>query len=624
MKPNLVSLPFSLPRSAYWRFLPLAALALQFPFAAHADKVYFKNGKFLDGDIKDELPTYIEFINQGRVMRIPRERIDRIEKEMGVSVSSLIARAEDSLAAGKVEDAETALSKAQGIDGSKGPNAAALKEIEDKIKVERSKGSSAERRKKAEKLLKEAVENFDKIQTQQGTELLIASLNSDPTYEAAHDEMSKFLKTSVPDLSLAADYFCDMVDSEKIKGDHAVIDLLPQIFVLETEKLQATKDQGEVKKRVGRLKKLSAAFDAHPAWAAKANPAQKELIDLRGTGVVSRQVLNALEDGNYAEAMARLQPLGGEKDSPELTDLYIRVNLGLKEFDKAKELLESTKAAAPDPAVVDKTISAVDLYRKAIEASEAGNNKDARGMLNVLFEQRKELSPEINRLVADAKVGYDLSAMENLEGSDDLVGAANLAAQIYGYSHDRAALKTVEESFSRYAPQLPYAFKAEWKIDDMDIPFPPEWIEGVKTTLTEKFDIKLADDSPFVFTLRILEKTIDQAGPRIKSSLQQPDPYAIDYIEPDTSVTGLTLEFNVSHPSDPDMYTLKHEWTTLPPPVLAAREAAKDDRHKKGTLVFHDLPQLAAVRGFLEQNLAHYLPPDLAVMGTRIKLEKPH
>ncbi len=603
----------------------MAAISLH----AHADKVYFKNGKVLDGVVQKEFDTRIELLYQGRTMTIFRDRIDRIEKESGgQNLKKLLDEAEEAIKKGNAAEAETPLKKVGTMEPPQGDDAKRLANLQEQLRKLKAMGSPEERRKTAEGLLKEAIQNFDRVENQKGTELLLRALEADPSYDAAHDEMAKFMKRAgTVNLSMATEYFCERVDPDKIKADHPIINLLPQIYEEEIKKSKSVTDAAEIQVHTQRLQKLSAAFDKHPQWVEKATDAQKNLIGQKSSGVAQSQIEQSLAKANFQDAMTRLQVLGGENDSPDLKKLYIRTWVGMKQFDKAKKALEDEKKTAADPALIDKTLNALDLYATAVQAMEAQNHRDARAVLGRLYGLREDLGkllPEINALVAEAKSGYDISEMENLE-ADKPTDSANLAAQIYDYSTDKTNLKKAEETFAHTAPQIAYKANLAWVIDDAEIPILPDWIALGKHALTTRFKLlKLDDASPFTLTVKIIQGTHNQGGSRIAESTdakKHPDPLNIDYIEPDSSVTSMKVALIVSHATNANLSTQEQAFTALPQEVVAERDAAGDTRHREGRIIYLDITQLKDMQTFLEKQLARYLPPDAEKIGTRLKLK---
>jgi hypothetical protein len=106
--------------------------------------------------------------------------------------------------------------------------------------------------------------------------------------------------------------------------------------------------------------------------------------------------------------------------------------MALKDFDKAKTLLEGMKDKASDPAAVERAINGLALYSRVQEAMDNGDHKTARNLLGTLFNQRNELAPELVALVASAKSGYDRAQMEGLVESDP-TAAANMGGEISEY-----------------------------------------------------------------------------------------------------------------------------------------------------------------------------------------------
>jgi len=587
-----------------------------------ADKVYLKDGKSLDGIVEAEYPTRIKFNFQGRGMFIERSRIDRIEKsDNSKNADMLIIKAEDALAAGNGNEAVGILIELGKIENLTPEQKAAVDEMTPRAASMAEMGTPEERREKSLVLVKQAAEHFDKIETREAIEALFKALELDPTSPEGHAEMSRLFDTPSPDLNLAASYFGKYVDAEKLDGEHKVIPLLPKVFEAEAVRMQEATDPAAIESHIRCLQKLNAAFEVRPAWVLPATEAQKALIAKGSFGIVTLKVDQALEKENYPEALIRLQALGGEKDRPELTNLYTSVYMGLGEFDKARALLEFSKTQAADPASVDRVLNALNIYTTAMDAQAREEHKEARQAFDLLFEQQAEIPREILSLVAKAKVGYDITLLESREAEENYQEAANVAVLINSYSRDKNALQLASDVFSRVAPHLTFKPVVTWIVDEVEIPLSPEWTDIVKNDLTNRFEIHFDDASSFALNVRIIQESFNAAGPKILEATNNPDAYTIDYLTQDTSIVKMTLEFVISHPSNPELTRMKHEVTGLSKATIQARETAGADlRHQKDKIVYLDLTSVSEFGSFLSEELGNYYPPELAVMAGQIKL----
>lgn len=605
----------------FLRILIMTLLAMPLARVA-ADKVYLKDGKFLDGIVEQEFPTRIKFNFQGRGMFIERSRIDRIEKsDNSKNADMLLLKAEDALAAGGGNEAMGILSEVSKIENLTPEQKSLLDELTPKAAKMAEMGTPEERKAKAAILVKEAAEHFDKIETREAIEALFNAFELDPTSPEAHAEMSRLFDTPSPDLNLAASYFGRYVDAETLDGEHKVIPLLPRVFETEAVRMQEATDPKEIEEHIRCLQKLNAAFEVRPAWVLKATESQKALIEKGSFGIVTLKVDQALEKENYPEALIRLQALGGEKDRPELTNLYTSVYMGLGEFEKARSLLEFSKGQSADPASVDRVLNALNIYTTAMDAQAREEHKEARQAFDLLFEQQAEIPREILSLVAKAKVGYDITLLESREAEENYIEAANVAVLINSYSRDKNALQLASDVFSRVAPHLTFNLKVTWIVDDVEIPLAPEWPDIVKEDLTARFEIHFDEASPFLLDVRIIQKTYNGAGPKMLEATNNPDAYTVDYLTEDTSITKMTLEFIVSHPVNPELSKLTHEVSGLSAATIQKRETAGYDlRHQKNKIVYVDIENLGAFGSFLSEELGNYYPPELAVMSGQIKL----
>lgn len=583
--------------------------------SALADKLVYKNGKVIEGIVQEEFPSSVKFLFQGRVLVIPRDRIDKLEKETGSgNVGTLLTQADAAIRSTDLQQAQALLDKATELNGAEGPFTAQIKEMTEKLKARMAEGSAAERRKRAELLLQEATARFDRIQNQKGMEALMQALEIDPDLTAAHDLMAKFMRNNRPELPVVIKYFCDYVDPAKINQDHPVLDWLPQVYVELRQQLMAAKDPKEVKTLTTRLMKVSAAFDQFPKWAEKATSAQKTLIDMRGDGVVQDLVTQNLDGRNFQGALDRLTAWAPPDRSADIARFYIRAYIGMGSLQEAKQAMEAAIKKFPDAAWAEKTQNAINFYISAVEATQNNNHKDARAILTRLYSLRQELLPEIYYLVSLAKVGYDVADLQSLEGSGDATGAADLAIQIHGYVSDKKNRQLAADAFHRLAPQVAFNLKLVWVADGHEVPLHKQSTDFVRDALAQKFNLHFKEESPFTLTLKLVNATYTVSGARIVEAAGKDQTWEVDLFNPDDSVTKMRIEATVSHPAVPVLYTATQEISAR------AQGATKGEDKGAGLFVYFYLTQMKDVDEFLKSDFSLYLAPETATIGSNLKL----
>lgn len=582
--------------------------------AARADRIYYQNGKVIEGLVQEEFPTRVKFLFQGRSIVIPRDRIAKIEVESGGNdVASLIARATDALAAGEAEQAKALLQKAVEVDGQNGPHLDELRQLDEKIRKGVTQSGGARGRAQAQELLGQAVQYFDRIQNQKGRELLLQALEADPTFDAAHDEMARYMRNNRPPLSEVTAYFCDQVDPDRIKPDHPVIALLPQVYEEVVRDYRTATTPEGIARNTARLNKISAAFDKNPTWAQGATQAQSGLIAKKSHGIIVDQISADLQGRVYQRAMDRLLAWERADANIEVATLYVRAWIGLGQMEPATQMLETAKGLDPSNSTIEKQINALTLYH-AVQAEIANNNhKEARGVLARLYSVKQDLLPEIYDRVVQSKVGYDVSDMQALEPTDP-TGAANLAIAIHDYTSDPAMSARAAQTFARVAPLIQYQLKVGWIADGQNVPLHKESAEKLAAALAEKFSLAFKDDSPFVLTLNVHTTSVNNSGAMLVAATTKPDPFGQDYVDPDDRVKGLKLEIQVAHPQAPNLFS-----STLTAAGLAPGQTLGAVDKTLGN-IFFTINALSAFDVFIQTDMLLYLPPPVATLGAQLKL----
>jgi tetratricopeptide (TPR) repeat protein len=587
------------------------------PGAAHADKVFYKNGKIIDGLVQEEYPSRIKFLYQGRILIIPRDRIEKIVKETGgENVQALMDQFATAMRNGDLDQAQALFDKANELNGPSGAYAPEIKKMGDELRGRLAEGSAAERRERAKALLADAAARFDRIQNQKGLELLMQALEVDPTFNAAHEQMAAFMRENRPDLPVVIDYFSKYVDPADMITEHPVIERLPEVYVSLRQDLMNARDPEQIAERSEQLKKVSSAFEAHPEWAQTATSAEKMLIDMRADGIFAELVNQDLDNRRYDVAQTRLNAWSPPEASPAIAEFYVRTSIGAKNLAETKRLIDLTLQKFPDAAWAEKTTNAIGFYVQATEAAQASNHADARAILNRLFSLRGDLLPEIYSLVASQKVGYDLADLQAKEGAGDITGAADLAAQIYSYATEQESQDKALDVFQRLAPQMAYNLAFVWQVDGQEVPTRPETVAIVRNQLNTRFNLQFSETSPFVMTVRLIQSTARGTGIQLREAAAQPNAYQVDLflgVEAD-NVIGMKIDTVVSHPVDPSLYARTQEILSIPQGATLGRDQGG------GLFTFVTLNQHSDIEAFLNTDFGLYLSPEMATIGNNLNL----
>lgn len=607
--------------------LALAVLLAFAPATASADKVFYKNGKVIEGIVEKEYEQRIEFLFQGRIIVIPRERIDRIERGEGMeNLDLLMQKLREAIDGEDTSQAKALLGQAAEL-APPGAYTDRLNELKKDLERLETMGSAVERRKRAETLLAQASERFDRIENKEGIELLFRALTQDPQFDAAHELMARYMKEqTVHNLPVESAYFERFVDPETVKFNHPIILQLPEIFVDEVQHLQNADEPEQIELRVRRLDKITEAMKVHPDWLARAGENQRKLLDLGSVGIVAREAEKLFAEGEYRKAEMYVKALGDPTGRPAVAELYTRVYIGSGRLEEAIALLQKSKEEGGAMAArADEYVNVLQLYGQVKQAEEKGENREARSLLQRIFEQRDRYrdSPEIYRLVADAKASYDVTAMDTLAGAGEVAQAADLAAQVAEYSVDPKMRAQAIETFAKLAPQLPFRLEPKWILDGLDLPCPPRSAELMKVFLTSGGGMKFDDASPFTLEVKLRQGTEGEGGKAlaVSAGLDTSQMFASGVR---VLVLKLGIDFAVVHKTTgATIYQLSRDFTALADDIRAGREAIGDTRHQTGLVVFSDLGSIEDLDRFIEADFPRYLPvADLANLPKEMKVDK--
>lgn len=583
----------------------LAAMTLA-PADAAADKIYYKNGKFIQGIVKEEYPTRVEIYFEGKVLNIPRSRIESIEYESSSeNLETIKSRIAEALERENASEARTQLEAARAID-TEGKLAAELKEYESQIEMLSTHGTAEQRRAAAEKYLAQAREQFDRIQIDKGIEFLLSSLATDPTYVPAHDLMAKQLQEMIPPpVDLAIEYFSDFVDLELIKPNHPFVSFAPASVVELNRRLEQAQTEEDLRKNTQRLFKLTRLIQENPDWNFQANAAQLAIIGQGFAGIVEERLDGDLEKGSYETALLRAQTWGEvQPDAPDLQKYYIRAWVGMGDFERANTAMETLLEDPLAPEWAKLSFNALANYQTALDALKWGQDRQAEGLLATLLTLRGQLLPEVYQLIARTKFEYDEPRIAAFLQRGDPSAAADVALQAYVYSVEPAMILKARNAFTDLAPLLAFKPTFIWNVDGIDIPLHKESLDIIKTHFGSLYGLRFSDVSPFGMEIRLVSFTFDGTGEELLAQIDDEKAYTVDIYEVDDAVVELEIHISVAHAVAPALYALSIEKPDLPAGIKYGR---KDETLGQ---VYFPLLQHSSIDSWLQDDLPKYLPED--------------
>lgn len=598
----------------------LTLVLIAMPGVVRADKIFYKNGKFIQGIVQEEFPTRVELIFEGRVLSIPRSRIESIEYESREeNLQSMMAKVAEALRREEPEEARKHIESARELDGS-GEFAAELDQYEQEVERLETHGTAEQRRAAAERLLAQAREQIDRIQIDRGLELLLESLATDPTYQPAHDLMAKQLREMIPPpIDLAIEYFARFVDPEQMKANHPFVSFAPAAIVELRKRHAAASTQEAIGESTRRIRKVMSLLEEHPDWNYEASAAQMSVISRGFDGIVESQIDSDLRGGEFEEALFRIEAWEEvDPEAPPLSKLFVRAWIGLEEFDKAKSVMAQMieEPAAPEWAKL--SYNALTNYETALDALQWGQERQAEGLMATLLSLRGQMLPEVYQLIARTKFESDEPQISRLTQQGDPTGAADVALRAYVYTVDPEHVLTARNAFLDLVPLLSFKPNFIWNLDGIDIPLRDVSLDIIRTKFGSEYGLRFSDISPFAMEIRIVNFTYNGTGEDLLAQIDNSNAYSVDIYQSDDAIVEMRIEITVSHPVAPELFKVDLEQPSLPSDAGLARE---DEVF--GT-VYYDLLQHSSIESFLENDFIKYLPERMNDVYGEIELpEKP-
>jgi tetratricopeptide (TPR) repeat protein len=599
------------------------ALLMAAPATCRADKIVFKHsGETITGIVKAIYPTTVEFDWDGRTIIIPRSRIAQIIREDDTeNIELLIEKARAALTAGNLDACQDLLDQASRLDEEdRGAYSAELTTLRSHLAEVRAAGDAAHLRIRAQELLEEAKIHLDRIELQQGIARLEEALELDSTYEPLHDQMADYMTKNRPaDISLVIRYFSEYVDPNKIKADHPVLSVLPQAYAELVTRLGQARYPVDIDVRTRRLKKLSAAFTAHPEWKRTADANQLNVINKGADGVIADQIVNALETRRYDLARDRLMAWDPDEGSPKAAHLHFRHWIGRPDFERARGVLEQAARQAPNAQWIGYSSRALALYLTAQDEKARGNRAQAEELLRTLFDLRQGLAPELWKLVASAKVDYDSEEIDARIGAGDYTAAADRTIRLFEYAEEDVTVQEAAATFRRIAQEIAYKLNLGWEVGGLRIPLQNESSEILREGLGRVFNLKFDEASPFSLNILIAHRSGNNKQEAIRNSVvdHPVDAFERDYLDvaDHDYFPGMIVDISVSHELDPQLFVQQLRDPAIPGGVALGRVDA-------GTNVYLDFGQPADLNRFLKSDLPLYLPNELRGLGPLLVLKR--
>lgn len=582
----------------------LAVICIALPASVRADKIYYKNGKFIQGIIQEEYPTRVELLFEGRLLSIPRTRIDRIEYETREeNLQSMLAKVADALRREEPAEARKHIEAARELDRS-GQFAAELNDYEQEVIQLETHGTAEQRRAEAERLLQQARDQIDRIQIDAGLEYLLQALETDPTLRPAHDLMARQLREMIPPpVDLAIDYFSDFVALDEMKANHPFVSFAPAALVELRKRHADAETEERILETTRRIRKVTRLFEEHPDWSYEASGAQMSVVNRGFDGVIEAQIEDDLDDGDFETALYRIRAWEEiDADAPQLPRFFVRAWIGLGDFEQAKNAMAQMIDGPAPPEWAKLSQNALTNYETALDALKWGQDRQAEGLLATLLSLKGQLLPEVYQLIARTKFKYDEPKITQLTQQGDPSGAADVALRAFVYSVNPEHIVEARNSFTDLAPAISFKPSFVWNLDGIDIPLRDVSLDIIKTKFGSEYGLRFSDISPFAMEIRIDNFTYNGTGEDLLAQIDNENAYTVDIYQSDDTVVEMEIHITVSHPVAPELFTVDIVQPDLPDGASYGRE---DEVY--GTVYF-DLLQHSSIENFLEDDFLKYLP----------------
>ena len=538
----------------------------------HADRVVTTNGQTIEGVIKDENAYYLRINVKGIIIPIPKERIKEVAKNtLEENVQMLLERATEAISRGDISTARTLVEQARTLNTAKSALVENLNKLDQEITdLESRGGTPEERRLRAQSFLDRAKEAYDLIKNDEGNQLLIQALKSDPTYEPAHAKINDLLRQENPDLNLAAEYFAEVLWPDHLKMDSPVIPMLPAVYDHLTKMFEGSNDMQRSAHYAHLIQAFSEGFASHPSWKEKAPAAVREKINKPVDTLLADLIRNNLAQGNFELAQAKLQGWTTPDKSVEIARLYIRAYIGSERFSDALKILDQIMKKFPDNLDLRPQYNALKLTIQGQQAQEIGDATTAISTFETVYASRENLVPELVEAVGRHLAVLRAPEMETAQANAPGWRAADVAALIMRYGQDVPQKRRAAEIMISAIQVVSWRLAIAASVNGSKITLPDEINQSAMKALGRPLAVRFDPQSPFVIHFMIDFK-VEGKGEEIAQTINSGQTVTST---PPPSAMGFAFALVATHATLGQIYRVA--WTSAPlaaPPVQATPAA---------------------------------------------------
>lgn len=589
--------------------LPLVAAAVLAP-ASHADRIVLDNKRTLEGVIQSQNDFYININVSGTLVPVPRKRIKEfVIQKPNENVRLLLDKANEAIRRNETSIARSALEQARAINTNDQKLREEISKADRKvIDLERSGGTPEERRRRAQDLLREANEAYDRVQVDVGNDKLIEALRTDPTYEPAHQLIDQRMNQgSRPNLMLAAEYFANALTPDSIKADNPVVPLLPKIYVELANRFGETTDIDRANRYYDLLNQVSAAFAAHPDWAGS-DPVAKRIVDMPFNELMADLIGKTLNQGQYQLATDKLHIWTPPSRILEANMLYARAYIGQKNYAEAEKLLEQIAAESSGSNQLQVQAKAAKRLVEAQQSAEAGKIDDAIATLETVFYTSEQLIPEIHEAVGQMLAAFKASKLKAGISPNPWL-PAEVAALNLRFGADQRTREDAYSELHRLLAYVPWRLNAAWMVNGNAMNVPTAVNGALCNALSDPLNIQFNSGSPFVLRAQI---DLGMSAPDAQTFMQAIETGNKANFPQPVNITGFKMTLEASYPALPTM--LNVTWTAES--LLPEKDKAKGIHIPLATA--NDVITI-----LLQKEMARYVSPEVHKMPQHLKIELP-
>lgn len=586
--------------------LPLVAAALLMP-VAHADRIVLDSKKTLEGVIQSQNDFYININVSGTLVPVPRNRIKEYSvQKPDENVRLLLDKANDAIRRNSISVARALLEQARAINTSDQKLREETNKADRKvIDLERSGGTPEERRRRAQDLLREATEAYDRVQVDVGNEKLIEALRTDPSYEPAHQLIDqKMNQGSRPNLMLAAEYFANALTPDSIKADNPVVPLLPKIYVDLANRFGETTDVEKANRYYDLIIQVSGAFAAHPDWVGT-DPSSKVFVDMPFNELMADLIGKSLNQGQYQLAMDKLHIWTPPGRVSEANMLYARAYIGQKNYVEAEKLLAQIAAESPTSNQLQVQAKAAKRLVEAQQSADSGKIDAAIATLETVFYTSEQLIPEIHEAVGQRLAEFKASKLKGGISPNPWL-PAEVAALNLRFGADQ---RTREDSFSelnRLLAYVPWRVNAAWMVNGNAMNVPTSVNSALCDALAAPLDIQFNNGSPFVLRVQI---DLAMSNPDAQTFTQAMETGNKANFPQPVNITGFKMTLEAAYPALPTMFTTAWD--------AQSQVTGKDKKPIRIPLATtNDLITI-----LLQKEMSKYVPEDVNKLPKKLRVE---